>query len=139
SEDRMTQLMEMKVRLADSVKNETSGHYFWLFTSHDNPGRVQGGEGLRELDRIGPVNYKGLLTPWEEPLDVYYMFRSNYAPKETDPMVYIVSHTWANRWKSPGVKDRITVYSNCDEVELLNDDNGVSLGRRKKGGIGTHF
>lgn len=139
SEDRMTQLMEMKVRLADSVKNETSGHYFWLFTSHDNPGRVQGGEGLRELDRIGPVNYKGLLTPWEEPLDVYYMFRSNYAPKETDPMVYIVSHTWANRWKSPGVKDRITVYSNCDEVELFNDVDNVSLGRRKKGGIGTHF
>lgn len=139
SEDRMTQLMEMKVRLADSVKNEASGHYFWLFTSHDNPGRVQGGEGLRELDRIGPVNYKGLLTPWEEPLDVYYMFRSNYAPKDTDPMVYIVSHTWANRWKTPGIKDSITVYSNCDEVELFNDVNGLSLGKRKRGGIGTHF
>lgn len=139
SEDRMTQLMEMKVRLADSVKNETSGHFFWLFTSHDNPGRVQGGEGFRELDRIGPVNYKGLLTPWEEPLDVYYMFRSNFAPKETDPMVYIVSHTWANRWKTAGVKDSITVYSNCDEVELFNDVNNISLGKRKKGGIGTHF
>ncbi|WP_069658776.1 malectin domain-containing carbohydrate-binding protein [Arcticibacter eurypsychrophilus] len=139
SEDRMTQLMEMKVRLADSVKNETAGHFFWLFTSHDNPGRVQGGEGLRELDRIGPVNYKGLLTPWEEPLDVYYMFRSNYASNVTDPMVYIVSHTWANRWKSPGIKDSITVYSNCDEVELFNDVNNLSLGKRKKNGIGTHF
>ena len=64
SEDRMTQLMEQKVRLAESVKDSVAGHIFWLLTSHDNPGRVQGGEGLRELDRIGPVNYKGLLTPF---------------------------------------------------------------------------
>lgn len=139
SEDRMTQLMEMKVRLAESVKDSSAGQFFWLFSSHDNPGRVQGGEGLRELDRIGPVNYKGLLTPWEEPLDVYYMFRANYAPKEKEPMVYIVSHTWPGRWTKPGIKDSITVYSNCDEVELFNDVNHVSLGRRKRNGIGTHF
>jgi beta-galactosidase len=139
SEDRMVQLMEQKVRLAESVKDSSAGQFFWLLTSHDNPGRVQGGEGLRELDRIGPVNYKGLLTPWEEPTDAYYMFRSNYAPKETEPMVYIVSHTWPNRWMKPGIKDSIYVYSNCDEVELFNDVNGSSLGRKKKNGIGTHF
>ncbi|MEJ6981434.1 malectin domain-containing carbohydrate-binding protein [Pedobacter sp. P351] len=139
SEDRMTQLMELKVKLAESAKDKTTGHFFWLFTSHDNPGRVQGGEGLRELDRIGPVNYKGLLTPWEEPLDVFYMFRSNYAPKETEPMVYIASHTWPDRWISTGKKDSITVYSNCDEVELFNDVDHSSLGKRKRSGIGTHF
>jgi hypothetical protein len=139
SEDRMTQLMEMKVRLAESVKDSTCGHFFWLYTSHDNPGRVQSGEGYRELDRIGPVNYKGLLTPWEEPLDVFYMFRANYAPKEKEPMVYIASHTWPGRWTSPGKKDGIVVYSNCDEVELFNDVNKVSLGKRTRNGIGTHF
>ena len=139
SEDRMTQLMEQKIRLAESVKDSVAGHFFWLLTSHDNPGRVQGGEGLRELDRIGPVNYKGLLTPWEEPTDAFYMFRSNYVSKEKEPMVYIVSHTWPNRWMTPGIKDSIYVYSNCDEVELFNDLNGSSLGRKKKLGIGTHF
>jgi hypothetical protein len=139
SEDRMTQLMEMKVRLAESVKDSTCGQFFWIYTSHDNPGRVQSGEGFRELDRIGPVNYKGLLTPWEEPLDVFYMYRANYAPKETAPMVYIVSHTWPGRWITPGKKDGIAVYSNCDEVELFNDVNNVSLGKRKRNGIGTHF
>lgn len=139
SEDRMTQLMEKKIRLAESVKDSSAGHFFWLLTSHDNPGRVQGGEGLRELDRVGPVNYKGLLTPWEEPLDVFYMFRSNYAPKHKEPMVYIVSHTWPSRWTKPGVKDSIYVYSNCDEVELFNDVNNISLGKRKRNGIGTHF
>jgi beta-galactosidase len=139
SEDRMVQLMEQKVRLAESVKDSCTGQFFWLLTSHDNPGRVQGGEGLRELDRVGPVNYKGLLTPWEEPTDAFYMFRSNYAPKETEPMVYIVSHTWPNRWMTPGIKDKIIVYSNCDEVELFNDINSSSLGKRKRNGIGTHF
>jgi len=139
SENNMTQLMETKVRLAESVKDKTAGHFFWLFSSHDNPGRVQGGEGLRELDRIGPVNYKGMFTPWEEPLDVFYMFRANYAPKTTEPMVYIVSHTWPARWLKPGIKDSITVYSNCDEVELFNDVGEMSLGKRKRNGTGTHF
>ncbi|SMC39979.1 malectin domain-containing carbohydrate-binding protein [Pedobacter africanus] len=139
SENNMSQLMETKIRLAEAVKDKTAGHFFWLFSSHDNPGRVQGGEGLRELDRIGPVNYKGMFTPWEEPLDVFYMFRANYAPKTTEPMVYIVSHTWPARWLKPGIKDSITVYSNCDEVELFNDVDEISLGKRKRAGTGTHF
>ncbi len=139
SEDRMTQLIEQKVRLAESAKDSSAGHFFWLLTSHDNPGRVQGGEGWRELDRVGPVNYKGLLTPWEEPSDVFYMFRSNYASKEREPMVYIVSHTWPERWLTTGRKDDISVYSNCDEVELFNDVNNISLGRKKRKDIGEHF
>ncbi|MGN7990366.1 malectin domain-containing carbohydrate-binding protein [Pedobacter sp. 22226] len=139
TENKMTDLMETKVRLAESVKAETAGHFFWLYSSHDNPGRVQGGEGLRDLDRVGPVNYKGMFTPWEEPTDVFYMFRANYASKQTNPMVYIVSHTWPNRWTKPGIKDSIVVYSNCDEVELFNDISRQSLGKKKRGGIGTHF
>ncbi|MFT3935734.1 MAG: malectin domain-containing carbohydrate-binding protein [Chitinophagaceae bacterium] len=139
SEDRMVQLMEQKIRLAESVRDSCAGQFFWLLTSHDNPGRVQGGEGAREMDRIGPVNYKGMLTPWEEPTDAYYMFRSNYASAKASPMVYIVSHTWPNRWTKPGVKNGIVVYSNCDEVELFNDIDKVSLGKKTKAGIGTHF
>lgn len=139
SEERIAELLETKIRLAESVKDSVAGQFVWLFSSHDNPGRVQGGEGYRELDRVGPVNYKGLLTPWEQPLDVYYMFRSNYAPKETEPMVYIASHTWPDRWTSTGRKNNIVVYSNCDEVELFNDVRSLSLGKRKRNGIGTHF
>ncbi len=54
-------------------------------------------------------------------------------------MVYIVSHTWPNRWLKPGKKDSISVYSNCDEVELFNDVKTVSLGKKTRQGIGTHF
>ncbi|MFC2136956.1 malectin domain-containing carbohydrate-binding protein [Bacteroidota bacterium] len=139
SENRMVDLMEMKVRLAESVKDKCCGQFQWLLSSHDNPGRIQNGEGLRDIDRIGPVNYKGLLTPWGEPLDVYYMYRANYVPAEEEPMVYIVSHTWPNRWTTPGIKNNIVVYSNCDKVELFNDLNANSLGIQIRDGIGTHF
>ncbi len=139
SENRMSQLMETKIRLAESVKNETTGQFHWLLQSHENPGRTQSGEGLRELDRVGPINYKGLLTPWGEPTDAYYLYRANYAPKDKEPMVYIVSHTWPDRWLAPGIKDSITIYSNCDEVELFNDVDDTSLGKKQQQGMGTHF
>lgn len=139
SEDRMVALMETKIRLAEQAKDSICGQFFWLLTSHDNPGRVQGGEGFRDIDRIGPVNYKGLLTAWEEPTDAYYLFRSNYANQEKDPMVYLASHTWPSRFTKPGIKDGIIVYSNCDEVELFNGDLTHSLGKKQKGGKGTHF
>lgn len=139
SENRMTQLLEMKIELAGSVKDKVCGQYLWLLNSHDNPGRFQNGEGFREIDRIGPVNYKGLLTAWGEPTDAYYLYRANYVSAEQEPMVYIVSHTWPGRWDSPGIKDSITVYSNCDEVELFNDITNQSLGKIQNPGKGQSF
>ncbi len=139
SEDRMTQLLEMKVRQAESVKDRVCGQFQWLFNSHDNPGRRQPDEGYRIIDKIGPFNHKGLVTIWEEPLDVYYMYRANYVPARDDPMVYIVSHTWPDRF-SAARKATLRVYSNCEEVELFNDAAETqSLGRRKRSGVGTHF
>ncbi|MDQ8179391.1 malectin domain-containing carbohydrate-binding protein [Pelagicoccus sp. SDUM812005] len=145
SEDRMAALMETKVRLAETVRDKAIGHFAWPMTTHQNPGRNVGGsgqqttDGIRELDQIGPANNKGLQTIWGEPLDVFYMYRSNYTPANQDPMVYIVSHTWPDRWTEPGLKDGIIVYSNCDEVELFNDLGRKSLGVRKRGPRGTHF
>jgi hypothetical protein len=139
SEDRMSHLLEMKIRLAAQAADSVCGQFQWVYTSHDNPGRTQNEEGLRDIDRIGPFNYKGLLTPWEEPLDAYYMYRSNYVSSRKEPMVYLVSHTWTNRWMEPGLKDGIIVYSNCDEVELFNDVKSLSLGKRTRKGLGTHF
>ncbi|MFH6996206.1 malectin domain-containing carbohydrate-binding protein [Flavobacterium sp. FlaQc-48] len=139
SENRFSQLMEIKVREAESVKDKIAGQFNWLFASHENPGRVQNGEGFRDIDKVGPVNYKGLFTIWGEPQDAYYMYRANYVSNKTNPMVYIVSHTWPSRWDSVGIKKGIDVYSNCDEVELFNDVNKVSLGRLKNPGLGQHF
>jgi beta-galactosidase len=132
SETYMTQLMETKLRLADSVKDQVAGHFHWLLYSHENPGRAQSGEGYREIDRIGPVNYKGLFTIWGEPADAFYLFRSRYANRYREPMVYIVSHTNPGRWTQPGFKDSIVVYSNCEEVALYDRKNGKLLGRQRR-------
>ena len=139
SENRFSQLMEIKVREAESVKDKIAGQFNWLFASHENPGRSQNGEGFRDIDKVGPVNYKGLFSIWGEPLDAYYMYRANYVSNKTNPMVYIVSHTWPNRWDAPGIKNGIDIYSNCDEVELFNDINKTSLGKLKNPGLGHHF
>lgn len=139
SEERFAQLMELKVKEAEKVRDSVVGQYQWLFSSHENPGRIQNGEGYRDIDRVGPVNYKGLFTVWGEPLDAYYMYRANYASQKTDPMVYIASHSWPLRWTKTGVKDGIVVYSNCDQVELFNDLDGSSLGIKDNPGVGNHF
>ncbi|MDE1193570.1 MAG: malectin domain-containing carbohydrate-binding protein [Arachidicoccus sp.] len=139
NENKWCDLIEQKIRFAQSVKDSVCGHFFWLFNSHDNPGRVQSGEGYRELDAIGPVNYKGLLTSWEEPTDGYYLFKANYASKITSPVVYIVSHTWPDRWLQSGIKNNIQVYSNCDSVQLFNDIDSIYLGTKKNSGTGRHF
>lgn len=139
SEERMCQLLETKIRLAESVADSVCGHFQWVFNSHDNPGRRQPDEAYREIDKVGPFNYKGLLSPWEEPSDVYYMYKSNYADPDKDPFVYIGSHTWHNRFIKPCKAD-LAVYSNCDEVMLYNDLlESCRLGKRVKGGVGTHF
>lgn len=140
SEERMCQLLEMKIRLAEQVRDSVCGQFQWIFSSHDNPGRRQPDEAYRQIDKVGPFNYKGLITPWEEPLDVYYMYRSQYMSPAKDPMVYIVSHSWADRFKTGRRRATIDVYSNCDSVLLYNDaSDSEFLGRKRNNGIGTHF
>ena len=142
SEDRMCQLMETKIRLAEQAKDSVCGQFQWIYSSHDNPGRRQPDEAYRKIDKVGPFNYKGLVTPWEEPLDVYYMYRANYVPAAKDPMVYLVSHTWANRFEKGRRRATIEAYSNCDSVLLYNDltnEKATFLGRKKNNGTGTHF
>jgi hypothetical protein len=139
TETYMCSLLEQKIRLGEQAKDSVCGQFQWIYSSHDNPGRTQNEEGVRDIDRIGPFNYKGLITPWEEPLDAYYLYRANYIPAQTAPMVCLVSHTWPDRWTEPGIKERIVVYSNCEEVELFNDAKTASLGKRTRKGIGTHF
>ena len=78
SEESFTKLLETKARLAENAKDSVCGHFQWIFNSHDNPGRVQPDGAYRRIDKIGPINYKGLVTAWEEPTPAYYMYRSRY-------------------------------------------------------------
>ncbi len=146
SESRADAIYATKIRLAESIREQVPGHFHWLLATHENPGRAigskgqQGTDGWAELDRLGPANNKGLLTLWGEPTDAFYLFRASYVSAARDPMVYIVSHTWPDRWREPGKKDGVLVYSNCEEVELFNDAGArESLGVRRQGGPGVPF
>ena len=83
SEESFTKLLETKARLAESAKDSVCGHFQWLFSSHENPGRTQPDGALRRIDKIGPINYKGLTTIWEEPTPAYYMYRQRYVGSKT--------------------------------------------------------
>lgn len=144
SEELFCYCLEQKVRQAEELRENVYGHFQWIFCSHANPGRetvfCMDGKGY---DSVGVVNNKGLLTVWGEPVDAYYMYCSHYASSEKMPMVHIASHTWPDRFISGNPADMV-VYSNCQEVELLEgltkEGKGrISLGRKQKGKKGTSF
>lgn len=83
SEESFTNLLETKVRLAEMAKDSVCGHFQWIFTSHDNPGRMHPDGAYRRVDKIGPINYKGLTTIWEEPTAGYYMYRRLHVKDST--------------------------------------------------------
>ena len=79
SEESFTELLTLKARLAKKAFSDTTtqgvcGHFQWIFASHDNPGRTQPDGAIRRVDKIGPINYKGLTTIWEEPTPAYYAY-----------------------------------------------------------------
>lgn len=139
SEQHFAGLMQTKARLADTVADRAVGHFQWLLYTHENPGRpmradgTQIWDGVRALDHIGPANNKGLFTQWGEPTDAFYMYRARNVAASVAPMVYIVSHSWPDRWRGAAARSGIEVYSNCDAVDLYNDDGRrVPLGRRTR-------
>ena len=109
TEEKMCDILERKVILAEAAKDSVCGHFQWILQSHDNPGRRQPEEALRRIDKVGPFNHKGILTAWEQPVDAYYMYKSHYVAAAKEPMVYIVPHL---------MSDSIRVYSNCEQVTL---------------------
>lgn len=86
TEDAFVSLLGKKAMLAESAKDSVCGHFQWLFVSHENPGRVQPDEAYRRIDKVGPFNYKGLLTPWEQPTEGFYWYRNHYAKVQPDTL-----------------------------------------------------
>lgn len=86
TEDAFVSLLSKKAMLAESAKDCVCGHFQWLFVSHENPGRVQPDEAYRRIDKVGPFNYKGLLTPWEQPTEGFYWYRNHYTKVQPDTL-----------------------------------------------------
>ncbi len=132
--------METKIRLGEAARDRAVGHFHWIFNSFQNPGRTADNyEGVDPQYHIGSVNNKGLVTAWHQPSDLFHLYRSNYADPVRDPMVYIVSHTWSERFHTSPRARRLRIYSNAEEVELFNGHRSRSLGVRRHPGRGRHF
>ncbi len=72
------------------------------------------------------MNHKGLITfDRKYKKDSFYAYKAWLNPEK---MVHICSKRYIDRVED---ETRVTVYSNCDEVELFA--NGVSVGKSKKG------
>jgi len=74
SEEHQCALLHAKLSLAYEYRDQLCGQFQWILASHDNPGRQQPDEFLRTIDKVGPFNYKGLLTATWEPTDAYYLY-----------------------------------------------------------------
>ena len=77
SEESAMRLLATKVTQAERVRDSVCGHFQWLLVSHENPGRVQPDESVRRIDKVGPFNHKGLLSPWEQPTEAWYWYRDH--------------------------------------------------------------
>ena len=97
-----------------------TGNAQWAFKDFGTP--------LRPENAIPYINQKGLVDRDGNPKDAYYVFKSYWT---TDPsFCYIESHSWKTRFGNENEAKEISVYSNCNQVELLL--NGKTLGRRKR-------
>ena len=74
SEEHQCALLHAKLSQAYENRDRLCGQFQWILASHDNPGRQQPDEFLRTIDKVGPFNYKGLLTATWEPTEAYYLY-----------------------------------------------------------------
>ncbi|WP_072402851.1 glycoside hydrolase family 2 protein [Flaviramulus basaltis] len=117
---------EYKISLGESQKELFPGHFAWVAFDFASP------RAGRKNNPIPFMNQKGLiLYDHKTKKDIYYLYQSMYREAKDLPMVYIVSESWKDRWKTIESKD-VWVYSNCDSVKLFNDYGKKSFGTRIK-------
>lgn len=105
------------------TKDDFSGNAQWAFKDFGTP--------LRPENAIPYLNQKGLVDRAGKPKDAYYVFKS-YWSKE--PFTYIESHTWTERRGLKGKPRNLAVFSNCETVELFQ--NNKTLGQKNRKEIG---
>ncbi|MBC8374621.1 MAG: DUF4982 domain-containing protein [FCB group bacterium] len=119
SESYIVDLFDWHLMVSESA-DWLTGNAQWAFKDFGTP--------LRPENAIPYINQKGLVDREGKPKDAYYVFKSYWT---TDPrFCYIESHTWKERFGKKGEIKQISVFSNCEKVELIL--NGISLGKKTR-------
>lgn len=118
SENYIVDLFDWHLRVSETTE-DLVGNAQWAIKDFGTP--------LRPENDIPYMNQKGLVDREGNPKDAYYVFKSYWAE---DPFCYIESHTWTERSGPKDLARKISVYSNCDEVEFIH--NGVAGARKQK-------
>ena len=106
--------------LGITEKNENlSGNAQWAFKDFGTP--------LRPENAIPYLNQKGLVDRSGNPKDAYFVFKSYWSKQ---PFTYIESHTWTERRGAKAKPRNLSVFSNCESVELKQ--NNKSLGAKNR-------
>ena len=75
TEEHQARVFYEKLMRAWSARDRVCGHFLWTFFSHENPGRSSRvDEGYRLLDKIGPINHKGLYSIWGRRTEAWYLY-----------------------------------------------------------------
>ena len=101
------------------TKKDFPGNAQWAFKDFGTP--------LRPENAIPYLNQKGLVDRSGKPKDAFYVFKSYWSE---DPFTYIESHTWTERRGPEGKERNLSVFSNCETVELFH--NNKSLGKKNR-------
>jgi beta-galactosidase len=118
TENYIVDLFDWYLSITETQDN-LSGNAQWAFKDFGTP--------LRPENAIPYLNQKGLVDRAGNPKDAYYVFKSYWAQ---DPFTYIESHSWTER-RGPRDKPRnISIFSNCEWVELYQQ--GKSLGKKQR-------
>ena len=99
--------------------NWLTGTAYWIFKDYSSP--------LRPENPIPYVNQKGVVQRDLTPKELYYVFQSYWSEK---PMVHIYGHTWPVRWGKKGEEKLLKVYSNCEKVELILNNQNLGIKKR---------
>lgn len=118
SENYMVDLFDWYLNVSENL-DWFAGNAQWAFKDFGTP--------LRPENSIPYLNQKGLTDRAGNPKDAFYVFQSYWSE---EPMIYIESKTWTERYGDKGESKMVDVYSNCETVELWL--NGKTMGVKNR-------
>jgi len=119
SENYIVDLFDWHLMVSEQLDWFT-GNAQWAFKDFGTP--------LRPENPIPYMNQKGLVDRAGKPKDAYYVFKSYWT--KNPKFCYIESPSWTERTGKPGETRQVCVYSNCDQVQLIFNDEKQGLKNR---------